>query len=194
MFDDEDMDGLMIPDNNALVISLLVHDTNVKRVLIDQDRSVNIILLRVVNEMKVNDKIIPKAWSLSGFDNLSIVTKREAMLATFEEGVIKDTKFQVIDADMTYNIILYYFAWSHSDMIGIPPEVMTHKLNEDPLHPPVKQKKRKQGAFKNQVIQDEIKTDPLDEEKTLFITDRGTYCYKVMPFGLKMLEPRIKDW
>ena len=24
-----------------------------------------------------------------------------------------------------------------------------------------------------------------DQEKTSFITDRGTYCYKVMPFGLK---------
>ena len=24
-----------------------------------------------------------------------------------------------------------------------------------------------------------------DREKTAFITDRGTYCYKVMPFGLK---------
>ncbi|XP_070017159.1 uncharacterized protein [Nicotiana sylvestris] len=27
--------------------------------------------------------------------------------------------------------------------------------------------------------------DPLDEEKTSSITDRGTYCYIVMPFGLK---------
>ncbi|XP_070025355.1 uncharacterized protein [Nicotiana sylvestris] len=35
-------------------------------------------------------------------------------------------------------------------MTGIPPEVMTHKLNEDPSYPPVKQKKRKQGTFKNQ--------------------------------------------
>ena len=26
---------------------------------------------------------------------------------------------------------------------------------------------------------------PNDQEKTSFITDRGTYCYKVMPFGLK---------
>ncbi|XP_070042858.1 uncharacterized protein [Nicotiana tomentosiformis] len=70
-------------------------------------------------------------------------------------------------------------------MTVIPPEVMTHKLNEDPLHLHVKQKKRKQGAFKNQVIQDELKIDPLDEKNTSFIIDMGTYCYIVMPFGLK---------
>ncbi|XP_070011351.1 uncharacterized protein [Nicotiana sylvestris] len=31
----------------------------------------------------------------------------------------------------------------------------------------------------------QIKMDPIDEEKTSFITDRGTYYYKVIPFGLK---------
>ncbi|CAA7057629.1 unnamed protein product [Microthlaspi erraticum] len=31
----------------------------------------------------------------------------------------------------------------------------------------------------------QIKMNPEDQEKTAFITDRGTYCYKVMPFGLK---------
>ena len=27
--------------------------------------------------------------------------------------------------------------------------------------------------------------DPDDQEKTSFITEKGTYCYRVMPFGLK---------
>ena len=31
----------------------------------------------------------------------------------------------------------------------------------------------------------QINMDPSDQEKTLFVTDRGTYCYRVMPFGLK---------
>ncbi|XP_009611708.1 uncharacterized protein [Nicotiana tomentosiformis] len=106
IFDDEDADGLIIPHNDALVISLLVHDTNVRRVLIDLGSSVNIILLRVVNEVQVNDRIIQKARSLPGFDNSSVIMKGEIILATFAKCVIKDTKFQVVDADMAYNIIL----------------------------------------------------------------------------------------
>ena len=31
----------------------------------------------------------------------------------------------------------------------------------------------------------QIRMDPNDQEKTSFMTGQGTYCYKVMPFGLK---------
>ena len=31
----------------------------------------------------------------------------------------------------------------------------------------------------------QISMDPSDQEKTLFVTGQGTYCYQVMPFGLK---------
>ena len=31
----------------------------------------------------------------------------------------------------------------------------------------------------------QISTDPDDQEKTSFVTGQGTYCYRVMPFGLK---------
>nr|XP_016491019.1 PREDICTED: uncharacterized protein LOC107810721 [Nicotiana tabacum] len=68
--------------------------------------SVNIILLRVVNEIQAEDKLIPKAHTLYGFDNSSVVTKEEIILTTFSEGVVKDTKFQVVEMDMAYNMIL----------------------------------------------------------------------------------------
>ena len=31
----------------------------------------------------------------------------------------------------------------------------------------------------------QISIDPNDQEKTSFVTAQGTYCYRVMPFGLK---------
>ncbi|XP_070004362.1 uncharacterized protein [Nicotiana sylvestris] len=92
-FNDADVDGILTPHNNALVISLIVYDANVKRVLIDSGSSVNIILLRVLRKMKAEDKVIPKAHTLFGFDNSSVVTKGEVTLTTFTEGVDKDTKF-----------------------------------------------------------------------------------------------------
>ncbi|XP_070029527.1 uncharacterized protein [Nicotiana sylvestris] len=82
-FYDLDADSVLTPHNDALVISLLVHDTNVKRVLIDPGSFMNIILLRVVIEMQADDKLIPKAHTLSGFDNSSIVEKGEIILTTF---------------------------------------------------------------------------------------------------------------
>ncbi|KAJ9538325.1 hypothetical protein OSB04_031058 [Centaurea solstitialis] len=156
------------------------------------------------------------------------------------------------------------FAWSHEDMVGIDPNIISHKLNVDPTFKPVKQKRRKFAPERNKVINEEVdnllKTgkirevkypdwlanvvvvqkkngkwrvcidftdlnkacpkDPFplphidamvdataghelltfmdaysgynqilmhkdDQEKTAFMTDKGIYCYKVMPFGLK---------
>ncbi|XP_070005744.1 uncharacterized protein [Nicotiana sylvestris] len=96
-FDDADTDDVLSSHDNALVISLFVHDTNVKRLLTDQGSSVNIILLRVLREMQAKDKLIPKAHTLSGFDNSSVMTKGEVILTIFAKGVVKDTKFQVVD-------------------------------------------------------------------------------------------------
>jgi hypothetical protein len=38
----------------------------------------------------------------------------------------------------------------------------------------------------------QIALNPDDKDKTTFITPHGIYCYKVMTFGLKMLERHIK--
>ena len=38
------------------------------------------------------------------------------------------------------------------------------------------------GAFSGY---NQLMMNPEDQEKTSFITKKGIYCYKVMPFGLK---------
>lgn len=38
-----------------------------------------------------------------------------------------------------------------------------------------------------------IKMDPRDQEKALLISDKGTYYYNVMPFGLKRSVQHARD-
>ena len=155
------------------------------------------------------------------------------------------------------------FAWNQQDLVGVDPETAEHRLNVDPSHKVIKQKRRPFGPEKNLVIQEEIQkllkaghieeirypewisnvvmvpkgtkwrmcvdfrdlnkacpkdfyplpridqlVDstagfellcmldaaqgyhqipllPADRPKVSFITAFGTYCYRVMPFGLK---------
>ena len=156
------------------------------------------------------------------------------------------------------------FAWKQTDMGGIDPTVITHRLNVSPSFKPVKQKRRSFAPERQKAINEEvgklfqagaireveypkwlanvvlvkktndkwrlcidftdvnracpkdsfplpridlivdattghellsfmdaffgynqISMDPDDQEKTSFVTAQGTYCYSVMPFGLK---------
>ncbi|XP_009594257.1 uncharacterized protein [Nicotiana tomentosiformis] len=150
-FDDADDDELMIPHNDALVISLLIHDTNIKQVLIDPGSSVNIILLRVVNEMLMGDRVVPKVRSLYGFDNSTIFLKGEIKLSTYTEGVIKETQFQVIDTDMAYNVILGR-SWIHE--MDVVPSIL-HQVIKFPSKWGIQQIRGNQQTSKsiNSVIQ-----------------------------------------
>ena len=53
-------------------------------------------------------------------------------------------------------LMLIVLAWSHADMIGIPPEVDVHKLSLDPNIPPVWQKKRPIAENRNKFIKEEV--------------------------------------
>jgi hypothetical protein len=48
------------------------------------------------------------------------------------------------------------FAQSHEDMPGIDPSVIVHKLNVDPNHQPVKQRRMTFAAERNQAVEEEV--------------------------------------
>lgn len=48
------------------------------------------------------------------------------------------------------------FTWSHDDMPGIDPSVISHRLNVDPNYRPVKQKTRSFAPERNQAIHEEV--------------------------------------
>ncbi|XP_062020938.1 uncharacterized protein LOC133737390 [Rosa rugosa] len=104
------------------------------------------------------------------------------------------------------------FAWSYEDMPDIPTNIAMHNLSIVPYSAPVRQKRRTFTHDKYQAIQVEVKklmainfvrevTYPRwlanvvmvpkkapgswHEEHTAFTTDKGLYCYQVVPFGLK---------
>ena len=168
------------------------------------------------------------------------------------------------------------FAWKQTDMGGIDPTVITHRLNTSPSFKPVKQKRRSFAPERQKAINEEvgkllqvgeireveypewlanvvlvkkangkwrlcidftdinkacpkdsfplpridvivdattghellsfmdafsdynqISMDPDDQEKTSFVTAQGTYCYRVMLFGLKnagATYQRLVNW
>lgn len=74
-FTEEDADGLLLPHNDALVISLNVLDFKIKRVLVDTGSSANIIQWRMLEQAKLTESIISTPKLLAGFNLASLTTR-----------------------------------------------------------------------------------------------------------------------
>ncbi|KAJ9557123.1 hypothetical protein OSB04_011737 [Centaurea solstitialis] len=302
-FDKDDTQGVHHKHHDALVIQLTIENCSTKKILIDGGSSANVIFADTLKVIGIErSEIVRRSTTLIGFNGDPMNTLGEIILPVFAKGINKQTKFNVVDCQSAYNVILgrpwihemkavpstYHqkikfpspwgiqeiasekkehsdcFAWSHEDMVGIDPNVISHKLNVDPNFKPIKQKRRKFAPERNKVINDKVDNllkigkirevkypewlanvvvvqkkngkwrvcidftdlnkacpkDPFplphidamvdataghelltfmdaysgynqilmhtdDQEKTAFMTDKGIYCYKVMPFGLK---------
>ncbi|XP_059302219.1 uncharacterized protein LOC132054186 [Lycium ferocissimum] len=104
-FSDEEVEGITQPYNDALVISVLINKTHVKRILIDPGSLANIIGWKVVEQLGMLDQIIPTTWVLNGFNMACKTTKGEITLPVNAAGVVQHAKFYVIDGDMKCNAL-----------------------------------------------------------------------------------------
>ncbi|XP_009601348.1 uncharacterized protein [Nicotiana tomentosiformis] len=105
-FTEEDADGLLLPNNDALVISLNDLDFQIKYVLVDQGSSANNIQWRILEQAKLTVSIVMATKLLVGFNIASATTRGEIVLPMNAKGVMKTTLFEVVEGDMGYNIIL----------------------------------------------------------------------------------------
>ncbi|XP_070054550.1 uncharacterized protein [Nicotiana tomentosiformis] len=141
-FTEENADGLLLPHNDALVISLNVLYFKIKCVLVDPGSSANIIKWRVYEQAKLTGSIILATKFLAGFNLASVTTKGEILLLTNAEEVMKTTLFEVVDGDMGYNIILGR-PWLH-EMKVVPSTY--HQLLKFPTPKGIKQIRGDQPA------------------------------------------------
>ncbi|XP_019241729.1 PREDICTED: uncharacterized protein LOC109221725 [Nicotiana attenuata] len=106
IFDKSDTDGLTFPHFDALVITLRISDTDVKRVMVDGGSGACIIHPRVLIQMRLEDKIVPRCITLTGFNNAVERTSGEITLRVLAGGVTLETTFHIIDQDTAYNAII----------------------------------------------------------------------------------------
>nr|XP_016475563.1 PREDICTED: uncharacterized protein LOC107797206 [Nicotiana tabacum] len=151
-FNDEDAEGIGQPQNDALVISILINKIQVKLVLVDLGISENIIRSRVVEQLSLQDQIVSAARVLNGFNMASETTKGEIMLPVNMVGTIQETKFHVIEGDMRYNVLLGR-PWIHN-MRAVPS--MLHQVLKFPTSEGVKMVYGEQPAAKEIFAIDEV--------------------------------------
>ncbi|XP_019225639.1 PREDICTED: uncharacterized protein LOC109207210 [Nicotiana attenuata] len=119
IFDKSDTHNLVLPHYNALVITLRVFDTDVKRIMVDDWSGACIIHPWVLTQMRLEDKIVPCCITLTCFNNAVERTSGEITLPVLAGGVTLESTFHIMDKDMTYNAIIGR-PWIHT-MKVVPP-------------------------------------------------------------------------
>nr|XP_009763064.1 PREDICTED: uncharacterized protein LOC104215025 [Nicotiana sylvestris] len=106
IFDELDVDSLTFPRNNAFDITLRILDTDVKRIMVDDDSRAYIIHPRVLTQMRLEDKIVPRCITLTSFNNAVERNSEEITLPVLASGVTLETTFHIMDQDIIYNAIV----------------------------------------------------------------------------------------
>nr|XP_009788792.1 PREDICTED: uncharacterized protein LOC104236548 [Nicotiana sylvestris]XP_016489686.1 PREDICTED: uncharacterized protein LOC107809540 [Nicotiana tabacum] len=113
IFDKSDINGLVFPHYDALVITLRILDNDVRCIMVDDGSGTCIIDARVLAQMKLEDKIGSCCITLTGFNNAVERTSGEITLLVMACGVTLETTFHIMDQYTPYNAIIWQ-QWIHT--------------------------------------------------------------------------------
>ncbi|RVW98476.1 Transposon Ty3-I Gag-Pol polyprotein [Vitis vinifera] len=163
------------PHRDTLILSLEIGDFDVRRILVDPGSSGNLVQASVISHMghSLTGLENPRRI-LSGFNGASTTSLGDIVLPV-QAGPVTLNTIQISEEEthLTYISSLLtpeeprniqdalrqshdVFAWAHSDMKGIHPSIVSHKLNILPTARPVRQRVRRFHPDKQKIIQDEI--------------------------------------
>ncbi|XP_048623908.1 uncharacterized protein LOC125592628 [Brassica napus] len=112
-FTAKEQEKVLTPHHDALVISLTVANCLVKRILVDNGSSGNIIFQAAYKDLGLKEGALTRRINpLIGFSWEVKQTAGEVTLPVYAEGVNMSTKFLVVDCDSSYNMILEW-PWIH---------------------------------------------------------------------------------
>ncbi|KAL5545185.1 hypothetical protein UlMin_008969 [Ulmus minor] len=106
-FVDNEATSLINPHHDALVISLLVANCKIKRILVDNGSSTNVLFLNALKEMKIDESNIRRCTTvLVGFSGEQKFTIGDVALPVYAGGINLNVNFAVLDSPSAYNMIL----------------------------------------------------------------------------------------
>ncbi|XP_077222177.1 uncharacterized protein LOC143856019 [Tasmannia lanceolata] len=110
-FSHEDLDGLQVPHDDALVVRLVIANFDIGKILVDTGSSVNVLHLGTFEEMKLGkERLGPVEYSIYGFSGVSVrVNGKIDLLVTFGTYPLQKTlltTFMVVDIPFTYSAII----------------------------------------------------------------------------------------
>ncbi|XP_019244352.1 PREDICTED: uncharacterized protein LOC109224221 [Nicotiana attenuata] len=181
-FTEEDADSLLLPHNDTLVTSLNVSDFKIKHVLDDPRSSAKIIQWRVLEQAKLTGSIIPTTKLLVRFNLASVTTRGEILLPTNTERYpLRGHRSQAKPGSKLPTGKVKETSTSRGQKQTLPLPNIDQMIDATAGHELISFLDSYSGY-------NQIKMNLKDREKTSFIMNFGTYCYNMMPFGLKNAE------
>ena len=106
-FSEDDRENVQDPNHDGLLITQHIANLLVKRILIDEGSSANIILLDTLKRMKISDSdIVRRSSDVIGFSGEVKHTVGDVRLSIYIEEINTMQKLCVIDTISSYNVIL----------------------------------------------------------------------------------------
>lgn len=118
-FCDDDLEGVDLPHNDPLVISLKVGDHSVNKILVDTGSSVNVMYNNLFKMLKLKlEDLKPTSCVMRGFNGVLVEPMGEVTLPIYVDPVTIQTLFLVVNVSSQYNTIIGR-RWLH-EMRAVP--------------------------------------------------------------------------